>query len=157
MRRIEAVNLLEAIPGCPNFCWWEAFVTDKAPYATRSPNPTLADTRFSPQLFADFLYRSPADQDRIAINIIAIANKLQVARDVLGFPIPIESWYRSPGLEQLVGGSGDNHPNGYAVDPALSGEKLKRFLRFFKHHSGGVGIGATQGHIDHGPKRRWPY
>lgn len=140
-------------PNCPNFKHWEAFVTDQAVYKP-------ANNRFSQILLDEFHALPEVEQQKIYINLCQIFTLVQFARDALGFPIPSESVYRSPRLNKLVGSKSTNHTSGYAFDPKLSSIQLNVFLSFFKKYGGGVGQGATQGHIDlkhASPPRRWPY
>lgn len=135
----------ELIPGCRNFTWAEACTTSHDEALLRK------------ELLAE------RDFESIRDNIISIANTLQAARDLLGFPIPISSWYRSKRVEKLVGGSGANHKNGGAVDPKLAPNQLSAFINLFNPRwGGGLGFGNGQCHIDNGaghatPRRRWKY
>lgn len=137
----------QLIPGCRNFTWSEVCTTSHDSKLLRKELLALPEAEFQ----------------AVRDNIISIANTLQAARDLLGFAIPIENWYRSSRVEKLVGGSGANHGLGGAVDPRLSGEQLTKFVTLFgRGWTGGLGWGHGQCHIDNGAghpvgKRRWTY
>jgi GH24 family phage-related lysozyme (muramidase) len=59
--------------------------------------------------------RIPTDKT-IKQNVIQIARKLDQVREWWGSPLLVNSWYRPPHVERRVGGSGANHPHGFAVD-----------------------------------------
>lgn len=155
------IDLHAHFPNCPDFYHWEAFVTNQGNgYSNRSADLKLKGTNFSPKLYADFQGLPPAKQYEMYIGMCQMACLLQYARDTLGFAIPIASWYRSPAISKMVGSRSGRHETCLAVDPALSGAKLKKFLDLFNKHSGGVGTGTTQGHVDlirQNPHARWTY
>jgi len=141
------------IPGCENFTWDE--------FITTSHNETLHRQ--------EFCLLPEAERRTIVQNAIGIANRLQAARDFLGFPIYISSWWRSPRVEKAVGGSGANHYWGDAVDfdlRRLHATQITHLYAFFKNTSGGLGWGSGKSHVDTGfgrkragnpPKARWIY
>lgn len=141
------LNWDDNIPGCRNFTWAE-----------------VCTTSHDEKLLRKELLALPEDEFKtVCDNVISIANILQLARDFLRYPIPIENWYRSERVEKLVGGSGANHGLGGAVDPKLSGDQLIHFVQLFSRGwGGGLGVGKNQAHIDNGAghppgKRRWTY
>lgn len=75
--------------------------------------------------------RMPADQATVNA-IIRIAKLAQEARDRIGRPFYITSWYRPPAINRRVGGaSSSRHIVGDAIDfycPGLSGSQLYRAL-----------------------------
>ena len=98
----------------------------------------------------------------IVNNIIALARELQKARNQIGRPFIINSWYRPPAINQAVGGvSNSQHLTGKAVDvqiPGYSGRRTANTLMLW--WSGGVGIYSTIPdivHLDIGPKRTWGF
>jgi hypothetical protein len=98
----------------------------------------------------------------IVNNIIALARELQKARNQIGRPFIINSWYRPPAINQAVGGvSNSQHLTGKAVDvqiPGYSGRRTANALMLW--WSGGVGIYSTIPdivHLDIGPKRTWGF
>ena len=92
-------------------------------------------------------------------NLRAIANRLQVIRDLLGRPITITSGYRGPKLNEAVkGASKSYHLTGSAVDFVVSGMSAKAVQsRLDAWWGGGLGYGSGFTHIDLGPKRRFGY
>lgn len=155
------VNPLDNFPNCPNFKVWEAFTTSAKGWAVRSPVPELKNTPFSPKLFQEFTALPEQEKQVVWANMCQAAILLQFARDTLGFPIPIASWYRSLALDKAIGRKTKRHITGGAVDPKLSATRLKQFLDLFDKFGGGLGRGASQGHLDvlrlYGNKDRWTY
>lgn len=50
-------------------------------------------------------------------NIVNAAHALDYVRDLLGTPILVDSWYRSPEVNTLVGGAPNSaHLSGWAID-----------------------------------------
>jgi uncharacterized protein YcbK (DUF882 family) len=147
------INLDSTVPNCLNFQWWELFVTDVSSY---KPDKR----RFSDVLFKEFLLLPEIEQNKILNNLQHVLQLVQYGRDVLKIPIPIASGWRSKRLNILIGSKASCHTDGMAIDPLLSGEKLNAFLTLFTQHSGGLGKGLNQGHIDilrRPPYRRWTY
>jgi hypothetical protein len=75
--------------------------------------------------------------DDIKKNIKIVAAKLDVVRDLLGYPILPSSWYRSPVLNKKVGGSRNSqHMLGEALDfrcPQFGSPlKICKYLEKFK-------------------------
>jgi len=98
----------------------------------------------------------------IVNNMIALARELQKARNQIGRPFIINSWYRPPAINQAVGGvSNSQHLTGKAVDvqiPGYSGRRAANALMLW--WTGGVGIYSTIPdivHLDIGPKRTWGF
>lgn len=90
-------------------------------------------------------------------------------REWWGSALLVNSWYRPPEVEKAVGGSGANHPYGYAFDirPA-QGSVWDLQQRFYEEWyktgkwQGGFGKGAQKGFIhldlrDYGSPRIWNY
>lgn len=102
------------------------------------------------------------ETESIVNNIIALARELQKARDQLGRPFIVNSWYRPPAVNQAVGGvSNSQHLYGKAVDvqvPGYSGRRVANALMLW--WTGGVGIYSSMPdivHLDIGPKRTWGF
>jgi hypothetical protein len=160
-----AYNLLNNFPNCPNFKLWEAFVTTRKDWKGRrggefSGIPSIAGSNFSPALFAEFINLPESEQSKIMANLIQLFASLQVARDVLDFPFKAASVWRSRSLNAAVGSKTETHVLGLGYDPDLQGVQLDKFLKFFEQGTGGVGRGASQGHIDiirTPANRRWAY
>ncbi len=99
-------------------------------------------------------------------NIIKIARRLDEVRQWWGSPLYVNSWYRPPHIERRVGGTGANHPFGFAVDfrPAKGSiwDLQHRFEREWYNTgkwNGGFGRGANRGfiHLDLRHQRIWDY
>lgn len=95
-------------------------------------------------------------------NIIALARQLQRARDQIGRPFQINSWYRPPAVNRAVGGaSRSQHLYGKAVDiqvPGYSGRRVANAVMLW--WPGGVGIYTNIPqvvHLDIGPRRMWGF
>lgn len=53
----------------------------------------------------------------VLANMMEAAEQLEVVRRLLDAPIQVTSWYRSPKLNTLIGGSATGaHPEGWAID-----------------------------------------
>jgi GH24 family phage-related lysozyme (muramidase) len=102
-------------------------------------------------------------------NIIQIARKIDQVRDWWGSPFLVNSWYRPPQVEQRVGGTGANHPYGFAVDIRPNEGSIWDLQSRFEREwfdtgkwQGGFGRGAKKGfiHLDlrkpNNP-RKWNY
>ena len=83
---------------------------------------------------------------------LAFVNRLQEARDVSGVPIVIESGYRCPEHDKVVGGSG-NHPTGKAADIRAEDSRSRYLLVKALLHVGftRIGIGREFVHVDENP------
>jgi N-acetylmuramoyl-L-alanine amidase len=112
--------------------------------------------------------RIPTDSNHRQ-NVIELARRLDEVRKWWGSALLVNSWYRPPAVEREVGGSGANHPFGFAVDlrPAR-GSVWELQLRFEQEWynagkwQGGFGRGANKGfiHLDLNSKlgrRVWNY
>lgn len=65
--------------------------------------------------------------------LLLIAHVLQPLRDVLGKPIIINSGYRNPAVNRLVGGSkSSQHLKGQAVDIKVKGMTPKELINFIQ-------------------------
>jgi hypothetical protein len=98
----------------------------------------------------------------IANNIIALARELQRARNQIGVPFIVNSWYRPPAINAAVGGViNSQHLTGKAVDvqvPGYSGRRIANAVMLW--WQGGVGIYSAIPdivHLDIGPKRTWGF
>jgi uncharacterized protein YcbK (DUF882 family) len=99
-------------------------------------------------------------------NLIAIVNRLQVLRDLLGKPITItsgyrtwayhESLYKRLGVQRQAPKS-SKHLTGEALDFNVQGMTPQQVQKYLHNWSGGLGFGKDFTHIDLGPKRRWDY
>jgi peptidoglycan hydrolase-like protein with peptidoglycan-binding domain len=99
-------------------------------------------------------------------NAVRLAEKLDEVREAWGKPIGVTSWYRPPAVERAVGGSGANHPFGYAADIYPIGGSIHEFQAWFEKEfynkgkwNGGFGRGASKGfcHLDLRNRRVWNY
>lgn len=100
--------------------------------------------------------QDPLPQADILQNLLALANRLQVIRDLLGKPIVITSGYRTVSHNKAVGGaSGSLHLKGMAADIVVQGMSAKDVQKFLKDWSGGLGCYPNFTHLDLGTKRRW--
>lgn len=102
-------------------------------------------------------------------NVIQIARKIDQVRDWWGSPLLVNSWYRPPHVERRVGGTGANHPYGFAVDiRPKEGSVWDLQSRFEREWfdagkwQGGFGRGAKKGfiHLDlrePNQPRKWDY
>lgn len=93
----------------------------------------------------------------IIANIVQLANRLQVIRDVVGKPITITSGYRIPSHNKAVGGGSRSfHLKGMAADIVVSGMSARAVQKLLKNWSGGLGSYETFTHIDtRKTKARW--
>lgn len=98
----------------------------------------------------------------IVNNIIALARQLQRARNQIGRPFLINSWYRPPAINAAVGGViNSQHLYGNAVDfqvNGYSGRALANAVMLW--WPGGVGIYSNLPdvvHLDVGPRRVWGF
>jgi hypothetical protein len=100
---------------------------------------------------------TPIPAPWILDNLVQLANRVQVLRDVMNIPLMIQSAYRTEAQHLAMDGSNHSlHLQGLAVDIALpthatdgSYYKLRRLLR---HWSGGVGIYPGYIHLDIRPE-----
>lgn len=105
--------------------------------------------------------RIPSDSS-IVSNIIALARQLQRARNQIGRPFLINSWYRPPAINRAVGGaSRSQHLYGSAADIQVSGYSGRSIANaVMLWWPGGVGIYSNMPnviHLDVGPKRTWGF
>jgi len=98
----------------------------------------------------------------IVNNIIALARQLQRARNQIGRPVQVNSWYRPPAINAAVGGvSNSQHLYGKAADlqvAGYSGRALANAVMLW--WPGGVGIYSNLPevvHLDIGPRRVWGF
>lgn len=95
-------------------------------------------------------------------NVIKVARELEKVRDVLGKPIRVLSWYRSPARNTAVGGAKNSqHLYGRAVDIDMSNlsqdEVVTAAEQVPAFRNGGVGAYPAGGvHLDNrGYRARW--
>ncbi|MBD2460508.1 DUF882 domain-containing protein [Oscillatoria sp. FACHB-1407] len=98
----------------------------------------------------------------IVNNIIALARELQKARNQIGRPFKINSWYRPPAINRAVGGATrSQHLTGRAVDVQVSGYSGRRAANaLMAWWNGGIGIYSNLPnvlHLDIGPRRYWGF
>lgn len=89
-------------------------------------------------------------------NILIMAKVMEKIRDILGRPIRVTSWYRSPIYNHTHGGSMNSyHMSGRAVDFYPMGLEIKHCRDRLKHHLASLDIRMEQDtdtwlHIDNG-------
>ncbi len=98
----------------------------------------------------------------IVNNIIGLAREMQKARDQIGRPFQINSWYRPPAINAAVGGAKySQHLYGKAADVQVSGYSGRRVANaVMLWWPGGVGIYSNIPdivHLDTGPRRVWGF
>ena len=98
----------------------------------------------------------------IVNNIVALARQLQRARDQIGRPFYITSWYRPPAVNAAVGGATmSQHLYGNATDLYVVGYSGRRIANaVFSWWPGGIGIYSNMPdivHLDIGPRRMWGF
>lgn len=68
----------------------------------------------------------------------------------------LTSAYRTEETDRRVGGAGEFHPDGRALDGHMEGITVETFAKILGHfRSGGVGRYSRHVHWDDGPTRRW--
>jgi hypothetical protein len=102
------------------------------------------------------------ENEAVVNNIIALARQLQRARNQIGRPFRITSWYRPPAVNRAVGGaSRSQHLYGRAADIEVSGYSGRRVANaVMGWWPGGIGIYANMPHIIHldvGSRRMWGF
>lgn len=99
-------------------------------------------------------------------NLIKLATNLQVLRENLGAPMVINSGYRSPNYNKLVGGAtSSQHLTASAGDisqkqetPLQLYKRIERLIKEGKMHNGGLGLYDTFVHYDiRQTPARWNY
>lgn len=99
----------------------------------------------------------PMPDETVLENILMLANRLQVIRDLFGAPIKINSGYRTPEHNKAVGGKSKSlHLYGMAADIEIKGIGAREVQKRLKNWSGGMGSYETFTHLDIRPNRaRW--
>jgi len=95
-------------------------------------------------------------------NVQELMNNLDVLREHLGFPIIINSAYRSPEYNKSVGGAKNSqHLTASAADirlnvtPSVVQKAIKKLMKDGDMKKGGLGIYSTFTHYDIGKSRTW--
>lgn len=102
----------------------------------------------------------------VMINVIELAEQLQILRDHIGKPIRINSAYRSKEYNRRIGGVKNSmHIIGKAADLVASGMSARELngviidlIRDGKMKEGGVGLYVSQGFVHYdirGTRARW--
>ncbi len=102
------------------------------------------------------------DSVDIVDSIVALARQLERARQQIGQPFLVNSWYRPPAINAAVGGvSNSQHLYGRAVDLQVNGYSGRRLANaVMLWWPGGVGIYSNLPdvvHLDIGPRRVWGF
>ncbi|MFE4105663.1 YcbK family protein [Almyronema epifaneia] len=100
--------------------------------------------------------------ENIVNNIIGLARQLQRAREQIGQPFQVNSWYRPPAVNRAVGGASQSyHLTGKAADLQVEGYSGRRLANVvMSWWPGGIGIYSTIPnllHLDTGPRRFWGF
>lgn len=105
----------------------------------------------------EFVRDGDTPGEREIMNLIALANRLQLMRDILGKPITITSGFRSPEHNKKIGGAvGSLHLSGMAADIQIVDFELVKFFNMLNvSWSGGLGLYDYHVHVDIGQRRRW--
>lgn len=105
----------------------------------------------------EFVRHGDSPDNEQILNLIALANRLQLMRDILGKPITITSGFRSPQHNQQIGGAaGSLHLSGMAADIQVQDMGPDDvFNRLAGIWSGGLGVYDYHVHVDIGQRRRW--
>lgn len=92
----------------------------------------------------------------IVDNILTLASQLQVAREQIGLPFIVTSWYRDPATNAIVGGATfSRHLYGQAVDFYVESLSARTVADRLSWWPGGLGSYPGWVHLDTGPYRRW--
>lgn len=105
----------------------------------------------------EFVRDGDTPGEREMMNLIALANRLQLMRDILQKPITITSGFRSPEHNQRIGGAaGSLHLSGMAADIQITDFDLVKFFNMLNvSWSGGLGLYDYHVHVDIAQRRRW--
>lgn len=105
----------------------------------------------------EFLRSGDSPDNEQIMNLIALANRLQLIRDILAKPITITSGFRSPEHNKKIGGAvGSLHLSGMAADIQIVDFELVKFFNMLNvSWSGGLGLYDYHVHVDIGARRRW--
>lgn len=100
----------------------------------------------------------------VLLNIVKLADQLQILRDFIGRPIKINSAYRSPSHNKMVGGAKNSqHLLGKAADIRVDGVSprelhgiIEELIKDGRMKEGGLGRYNSFVHYDiRGTKARW--
>jgi uncharacterized protein YcbK (DUF882 family) len=102
------------------------------------------------------LERVPADY-KVTANIIKLASRMDIIRELIGQPMIVQSWYRDPESNRRAGGvANSEHLYGGACDfHPISGDFEAIYRLVEKSWDGGLGHYGDWMHIDIGPFGRW--
>ena len=113
---------------------------------------------FSPREIACRAPRGAPGYGKLAIDEDAM-DKLQALRNALGRPMIINSAYRPPEYNRLIGGAKNSyHMRAVAFDVSMANQEPGRFETVARRNGfTGFGFYRRNGfiHIDTGPKREW--
>lgn len=99
--------------------------------------------------------RIPSNKE-IVNNILGLAKRLETARDQIGRPFVVNSWYRDPVTNRMVGGAlYSRHLYGQAIDFYVPGVPAPQVAAALSWWPGGLGTYPNWVHLDTGPRRRW--
>jgi uncharacterized protein YcbK (DUF882 family) len=102
----------------------------------------------------EFIALPEAQRMDYLLNILMLAQRLQVIRDYYGKPITITSGWRSKRVNNAVGGASSSyHLTGMAADITVAGVPPAKVQADFRHWSGGLGQNINFTHLDIRPKR----
>ena len=112
----------------------------------------------------ELVYKSFDQDSKLQLNVIELAQNLQVLRDKVAAPISINIAYRPKWYELLMGRSGNSkHTLGMAADIKVKGMRpkevnaiIENLIKEGKMKEGGLGLYKTFNHYDiRGTKARW--
>ncbi len=102
--------------------------------------------------------------DDVVLNVVELADQLQILRDFIGKPIKINSGYRSPAYNRKIGGAkSSQHKLGKAADIRVDGISprelhgiIEELISDGRMKQGGLGRYNSFTHYDiRGTKARW--
>lgn len=102
--------------------------------------------------------------ENLICNVQKLANNLQIIRDEVGAPLPVNSGYRTPTYNKKIGGAKNSqHMKATAADittknlsPKQLHSLILKLIKAGKIHDGGLGLYKGFVHYDVRPKpARW--